>query len=489
MARSFSRAASDYIQAAQSLSGGSAYPFTIAAWIKTSNLTDPLTIASISLGSSTRRHALTVGFDTTARIQFMSDLATSPVTATSGTEVTSNTWHHAAGWVASNSSRAAYIDGTNRGTNGNSKTWTNGVDRITVGAEDNNNSLFRHFDGVIAELGIWNDVLTDEEVAILALGVSPLLVRPQNLVHYQPLVRDVVALKGTAPGTISGTAAADHPRIFMPRSALIWPGAVGAGPISLNVAAAVSLHVADAADLTQGHMMDPASAAHVHAASAADLTQGHMVAPAAGAHIHTAAGVTIGQANALLVSGAAHPHISETVTLGQIHELPVAGVAHVHQAGGPDLTQAHAMAIAAAFHAHAAGTADLSAAGDMTVAGAAHAHTAAVVDLTQTHMIAIEAAVHVHAAGTPTLSVGSVLVVASAAHLHTVDPAVLTQVHDIVVAPAIHAHLAATVGISGAGVTATFLVASIRTRPSLGGEIDARTRLAGVPTINGETLQ
>ncbi len=41
----------------------------------------------------------------------------------------------------------------------------------------------------------WNVALTDAEVAALASGVSPLLVRPENLVRYRPLI--VVEIRKT----------------------------------------------------------------------------------------------------------------------------------------------------------------------------------------------------------------------------------------------------------------------------------------------------
>ena len=47
-------------------------------------------------------------------------------------------------------------------------------------------------DGSLAEAAIWNAALSDAEVAALATGVSPLLVRPGSLVFYAPLARDLL---------------------------------------------------------------------------------------------------------------------------------------------------------------------------------------------------------------------------------------------------------------------------------------------------------
>lgn len=42
-------------------------------------------------------------------------------------------------------------------------------------------------DGSIASAGLWNAALTAKEIAALGQGVSPLYVRPGNLVGYWPL--------------------------------------------------------------------------------------------------------------------------------------------------------------------------------------------------------------------------------------------------------------------------------------------------------------
>jgi hypothetical protein len=69
--------------------------------------------------------------------------------------------------------------------------------------------------GLIAEVGIWNAALTAEEVASLANGMTCDKIRPQNLVFYAPLVRDLVDQKGglTITNTNSATVA-NHPRVY-----------------------------------------------------------------------------------------------------------------------------------------------------------------------------------------------------------------------------------------------------------------------------------
>ncbi len=121
-------------------------------------------------------------------------------------------WEHACGVWTSSTSRKVFLNG------GNSATSTASVvpvlpDRTNIGARHNVSGRGSFFDGLIAEAAIWNAALTDDEVLSLARGFSPKSIRPQSLVLYCPLVRDVVDLRGNTL-TVTGTTAAVHPRII-----------------------------------------------------------------------------------------------------------------------------------------------------------------------------------------------------------------------------------------------------------------------------------
>lgn len=76
----------------------------------------------------------------------------------------------------------------------------------------------RGINGKLAEIGVWDRVLTASEVAILAKRYSPLFI-PSGLVWYAPIMgknspeRDIV---GGDSGTLTGTTAFAHPRIIYP---------------------------------------------------------------------------------------------------------------------------------------------------------------------------------------------------------------------------------------------------------------------------------
>jgi len=135
--------------------------------------------------------------------------------AYSTTGVTVNTWHHLCGIFASSTDRRAFIDGGSRGNNTSDVSPLN-LDRTGISGSQDSTPGF-YWSGNIAEFAIWNVALTDVEVAILAKGYSPLLVRPQNLVSYWPLVRDSRDIVGNYNLTAyNSPTVVSHPRVFYP---------------------------------------------------------------------------------------------------------------------------------------------------------------------------------------------------------------------------------------------------------------------------------
>lgn len=104
------------------------------------------------------------------------------------------------------------IQGTNQITGNNlvSAITNSVVPQINGRNGANNLNSFRS-----AEVGIWNVALTAAEVASLAKGMTCDKIRPQNLVFYAPLVRDLQDTKGGLTITNNNTATvANHPRVY-----------------------------------------------------------------------------------------------------------------------------------------------------------------------------------------------------------------------------------------------------------------------------------
>lgn len=210
MARLFDDASSEYLSGSQSLVTGQ--PLTIAFWfyVDATGL-DQGAVSVFNSGSAANRHNIYI--DTVQAVRAQSRDGVSNVSAPSSASASINTWAHAAGVWSADNARAAFLNGGNKGTNSTTVTPT-GINSVSVGSFTTGGS----FSGRIAELGIWNAALTDEEIAILADGVSPLFVRPQNLKMYFPLIRDEDKSKvGDVSLTAFNTPSVDvHPRIIYP---------------------------------------------------------------------------------------------------------------------------------------------------------------------------------------------------------------------------------------------------------------------------------
>lgn len=142
---------------------------------------------------------------------------------------TAGVWAHCAGVWASSTSRTAYLDGVAGPTD--TTTVAPGHNAVALGY--NKGAAGFYFNGAIAEVGLWSAALTVEELAALAKGISPLLIRPAALVAYWPLSgtgaierdywRDRDDLTAAGTGT---PAIADHPRILRPDGPYLPAGVV-----------------------------------------------------------------------------------------------------------------------------------------------------------------------------------------------------------------------------------------------------------------------
>jgi hypothetical protein len=194
-----------------------AAPLTMALWFYANNATDNMFLMSIADNAETGSNRF--------GLNLQGAVANDPVAAfaqngaTAGNAFASagfvaNKWSHVCGVFASSTSRTVYLDGGNSGTNTTNVTPA-GVDRVRIGTRFLSGSPANYFNGSLAEVGIWNTDLTAAEIASLAKGVSCRLIRPQSLVFYAPLIRDLIDVRGGLAITNNNTATvANHPRIY-----------------------------------------------------------------------------------------------------------------------------------------------------------------------------------------------------------------------------------------------------------------------------------
>jgi hypothetical protein len=120
-----------------------------------------------------------------------------------------NTYFHAAAKYPSNSSRTAYLNG-NAGTENTNSGSAMVVDRFAIGGY-----VTAFLNGRCAEVAAWNVALTDAEIASLSKGFKPTRIRPQSLVFYAPLIRNLQDTRGGQAITNNNAATvAAHPRVI-----------------------------------------------------------------------------------------------------------------------------------------------------------------------------------------------------------------------------------------------------------------------------------
>jgi len=170
----------DYVEATSAPVTG--VPLTMACWFNADNVTNNHILMSLTDGGTTNRFLLEAnGSITSDPIR----ARTINQNASSATGFLASTWHHAAGRFSTTTNRRAYIDGIGGTANTGSATPT-GINNTRLA-----NHSTAYLAGLLAEAAIWNTDLTDGEIAALAKGFRPSLIRPSNLVLYVPLVREL----------------------------------------------------------------------------------------------------------------------------------------------------------------------------------------------------------------------------------------------------------------------------------------------------------
>ena len=147
------------------------------------------------------------------------------VTVTHANNLTTGVWNH---WGVSKIGT-----GTNQVALFLNNVITRGTIGFNLGVADHTQSLTIGnpsfpFDGYTAEAALWDVGLSDDEMAALAKGFSPLLVRPESLRSYWPILGagapEPNLVDSGANLTVTGSVPkADHPRIIMPREAIYLP--------------------------------------------------------------------------------------------------------------------------------------------------------------------------------------------------------------------------------------------------------------------------
>lgn len=248
MARAFDDASTQYLVRTSGVV--TVVPITMACWAYSDDLTIEQVLMGLSgVGSATESFRLILrgatGGDPLAA-------ATSNTMASSATAYPTNRWFHAAGtWIANNS-RKVYLEGVEATNTQTAAVPT--IDRTSIGARVQS-SITHHLSGRVAEAAIWNVALLQAEITMLALGVSPIFVRPGNLVAYWPLwgTKDPeIDVRGGNHLTLTNgpTQIEHYSKIFYPANLeLVKKFVAAAGPTIIVASDTIEAGLIDASDL------------------------------------------------------------------------------------------------------------------------------------------------------------------------------------------------------------------------------------------------
>jgi hypothetical protein len=189
-------------------------PVTLAGWIYDTESTTPAERSFFGFGWSVneaplmRVHRMA---SRNVRAQHRDDSGV--VGNTNGVSYGSaNVWAHAGG-VFNTSVRAGWVNGT-KSADQTTTLGTQTFNRFGIAAM-HRVGFTQYFTGRLAEIAVWSAYLSADEMIALSKGFKPHRIRPQSLLYYSPLIRDLQDLRGALTITNNNTATvADHPRVY-----------------------------------------------------------------------------------------------------------------------------------------------------------------------------------------------------------------------------------------------------------------------------------
>ena len=213
MARTFVAASSQ--SGAYAGAAATAAPITLACWFKPSNVAGATskTLMALDDGAGAANFFILRSVATNGHCAALTQAGGSE----SAGGAADGVWSHHAGVFASSTSRTAYLDGVAATTDTTASTPAS-IANTRLGVLW---AATQYADGDLAEAAIWTAALDAAEIAALAKGVSPLLIRPQALVAYRPLLGqdspEPDRWNSRSDLTLANTPAkATHPRLVSP---------------------------------------------------------------------------------------------------------------------------------------------------------------------------------------------------------------------------------------------------------------------------------
>jgi hypothetical protein len=202
-------------------------PITISAWINSDGFAGNSDYVFCAHVSGDSGFGIVMSQGSTTKIILTRQGSTFLTRGGDAAASLSGAWHHALithdGTFTDYTTIKIYIDGSDRSNNtgaqnGSSETAATGS--WSIGGRKNDDA--RNYDGKIAQVAVWNRVLTSTEIANLAAGHSPDMAAASNLLFYfkgntSSLYNAISGgAEGTADGTSSVTGVGNGPTIYYP---------------------------------------------------------------------------------------------------------------------------------------------------------------------------------------------------------------------------------------------------------------------------------
>ncbi len=285
MARNFVAASSQSLSNATPVVTGS--PCSFSVWFNATSAVTAQGILSVGADTSAnnRNNISLNGSGAGAKLSFTNADNAASVNASSTATYSANVWNHAGGVWTDATTHIVYLNGTSTtGATTSIGSMTGG--NISIVGRRASGGTPNFFDGNIAEAAIWNVALSATDMAALAAGVCPLLIRPDALVFYSPLQghgSPEPDFRGRLSLTLNATPVyAVHPRIYYADGPLIRTVS-SAGGTTYNVTVtetgaaadtdlAAAVFASSAAET--GAAADTDSAAALYVSSTAEVATG-----------------------------------------------------------------------------------------------------------------------------------------------------------------------------------------------------------------------
>ena len=256
------------------------WPITLHGRVRLSNSGDGLThnILYLSEAASHNGFRILVELNTgTMKARCGTRAGGVAANGTTTTSISDSNWHSVIGEITSATARQVWLDNAGNGSNATSLT-PGTLTKTVIGAQDSGGSLSGNVGHDLADLAVWSGTLTADERASLAAGVSPLLIRPDILEIYLPLMRGATDYMGSA-FTVTNATVSDHPRVYMPGYLGVVKTASGTQNLTPSLFSNTNSFfaptvAAGAVDLTPGLFSNTNSFPAATVSSSYDLTPG-----------------------------------------------------------------------------------------------------------------------------------------------------------------------------------------------------------------------